>query len=321
MRAVYRAEDEPVATRAEYWRHVLDEAAGPMEVHFDAGADFQSRIVTGDVGAARVPELTDGPGEAYRTRRHIRRSTPDLYQVFTQVRGRTVGEQDGREASLAPGDIALADLSRPFRCAHRDRQAVCLTFPRALMPLNPDDVAQLTAVRIPGDRGAAALASSLIRQLPRHLDDDDGPVQARLGTSVLDVLAVALAARLDRQDDLPAETRQQALLQRIYAFIEEKLADPELSPTGIAAAHHVSLRYLHKLFETEGLPVASWIRQRRLDRCRKDLVDPALGTRPVGAIARRWGFLDAAHFSRVFRAAYGVPPSEYRRVIGLRRAR
>jgi AraC-like DNA-binding protein len=32
----------------------------------------------------------------------------------------------------------------------------------------------------------------------------------------------------------------------------------------------------------------------------------------VGAIAARWGLIDAAHFSRLFRAAYGLPPGEYR---------
>jgi hypothetical protein len=57
---------------------------------------------------------------------------------------------------------------------------------------------------------------------------------------------------------------------------------------------------------------SGWIRQRRLERCRRDLLDPALGDRSVGAIAARWGLIDAAHFSRLFRAAYGLPPGEYR---------
>jgi AraC-like DNA-binding protein len=80
----------------------------------------------------------------------------------------------------------------------------------------------------------------------------------------------------------------------------------------IAAENHVSLRYLHKLFETQQMTVAGWIRQRRLERCRRDLRDPALSHLPVSAIAARSGLIDAAHFSRVFRAAYGISPSEYR---------
>ncbi|MGH3774727.1 MAG: helix-turn-helix domain-containing protein [Pseudonocardiaceae bacterium] len=48
------------------------------------------------------------------------------------------------------------------------------------------------------------------------------------------------------------------------------------------------------------------------DRCRRDLLDPALADRPVSAIATRWGYPNAAHFSRAFRDAYGLPPREYR---------
>ena len=75
----------------------------------------------------------------------------------------------------------------------------------------------------------------------------------------------------------------------------------------------MSLRSLHQLFHDEGLTVAGWIRQRRLERCRRDLADPALAARPVAAIAARWGYPSAAEFSRAFRAAHGVPPAEYRR--------
>ena len=58
--------------------------------------------------------------------------------------------------------------------------------------------------------------------------------------------------------------------------------------------------------------MAGWIRGRRLERCRRDLADPALASRPVAAIAARWGFSSAADFSRAFRAVHGLPPAEYR---------
>ncbi len=84
----------------------------------------------------------------------------------------------------------------------------------------------------------------------------------------------------------------------------------------IAAAHHISVRYLYKLFETDmpGQGVADWIRQRRLERCQRDLLDPALQGRPVNAIEARWGLADAASLSRMLRTAYGVPPA-YSRVL------
>jgi AraC-like DNA-binding protein len=133
---------------------------------------------------------------------------------------------------------------------------------------------------------------------------------------VLDLLAVALADRLGRAEKVPPETRERALLQHIHAFIEARLGDPGLSPGSIAAAQFISVRYLHKLFETQQTTVADWIRRRRLERCRRDLLDPTLRAEPVGAIAARWGLTNPAHFSRLFRGAYGVPPSAYRAMNG-----
>jgi AraC-like DNA-binding protein len=98
----------------------------------------------------------------------------------------------------------------------------------------------------------------------------------------------------------------------MHAFIEQHLGEADLAPGIVAAAHHVSLRYLHRLFEAEDTTVAAWIRRRRLERCRRDLADPAFRTVPVSAVAARWGLLDSAHFSRLFRRMYGLPPAEYR---------
>jgi AraC-like DNA-binding protein len=80
----------------------------------------------------------------------------------------------------------------------------------------------------------------------------------------------------------------------------------------VADAHHVSLRQVHKLFHAGGSTVAGWIRQRRLERCRRDLLDPVVAALPVSAIGARWGYPDPAHFSRLFKSCYGVAPREFR---------
>jgi len=126
------------------------------------------------------------------------------------------------------------------------------------------------------------------------------------------VLATRLAHELDIRGWGTPEARRHAQVTTIQAFIQRHLGDPRLSPAMIAAAHHMSLRSLQQLFHDQGLTVAAWIRQRRLERCRRDLADPALVSRPVAAIAGRWGFSSAGDFSRAFPAVHGLPPAEYR---------
>jgi AraC-like DNA-binding protein len=313
MSQLLRAEDAPVRSRADYWHHVIEQTLGGLDVRVPSGSGFRDTLLIGSAGAIRVAELSSpAPGRASRTPRHIRRSDLDICKIDVLSSGRGVVEQDGRQAPLRPGDFTFVDLSRPARWSMSSMRVVAVVFPRSLLPLSPDEVRRLTATRFPGDQGTAALVSSLARELVRHLDDWAAADGVRLGTAVVDLLTVALAARLDRAERMPPDTRQRALLRRVQAFIEARLDDPDLSPGMVATAHHISPRYLYKLFETEQASVAGWIRCRRLERCRRDLLDPALADRSVSAIAARWGLVNAAHFSRAFRAAYGAAPVEYR---------
>lgn len=131
---------------------------------------------------------------------------------------------------------------------------------------------------------------------------------------MLDLLTVTLARRLGRRRLIPSESGRRTLLVQVRAFIEEHLTDPALSPRMIADAQYISVRYLHKLFETEPATVVDHIRRLRLDRCRHDLLDPALRSLPVSAIGARWGFPNPSHFSRLFSSAFGLPPVELRRL-------
>ena len=74
----------------------------------------------------------------------------------------------------------------------------------------------------------------------------------------------------------------------------------------------MSKRYLHRLFEEDGSTVSGWIRQLRLERCRRDLADPSRRDETVTSIGARWGLTNPAHLSRLFRDVFGVSPTEYR---------
>jgi len=316
--ATFRIADAPSVSRKDYWHHVVTSALGPLDLRIESSLDADDELTLGAVGGVRVGVLDAGAAEVRRAPRHIKQSDPDMCKVDVLVDGAGVIQQDDREAALRPGDLTLVDLARPATWAMERSHVIAIVFPRALLPLRSDELAMLTAVKVPGRQGLGALASAMAMRMPEHLDDRDGgstlawSVGARLGTAVLDLLAVAFAERLDRDEVVPVDTRQRALLHRINVFVDDHLADPELSPRGIAAAHHVSVRYLYKIFETQETTVAGWIRRRRLERARRDLRDPALHDRSITAIAARWGFSSPAHFNRAFRKAYGVTPGECR---------
>jgi AraC-like DNA-binding protein len=312
MRTVLKAVAEPHPDRAERWRDALSSTFSGLEVRLDQTPDERDQVTLGHAGPVQVIESRSGPGEVRRTARHVRQHDPDRYLLFVQATGHGVGEQNDHWAEYHPGDFGLVDLSAPLRCTHTERRAVMVSYPKALCPLREDEVASLTGRKIDGRSGTAALISGLVQQLPRHLETDDEATSTQVGSAVLDLFHVGLAAELDRRGAIETGTRRRALRTRCRAFIETHLADPDLTPAAVAAAHHISVRYLHRLFEDTGDGVAGLIRRRRLDRVRRDLLDPTLADRPVAAVGARWGFADAAHFTRVFKRAYGLPPAGFR---------
>lgn len=315
MAVLIRTSDVPPAQRYEAWRTIVCDTLGPLDFRSDPDVPLAGVIEAGQLGPVNVGKVqTTTPHSVHRTPGLIRRGSAEVYRVVLALSGHPRLEQDGRAAQLRPGEFAIYDFARPYELAYDSAvQLAVFGFPRDLLALPPDSASRLTAVPISAEQGTGALASPLLRRVVVDVETYAPASAARLCTVMMDLVTAAVAERADQAGSTPIESRDRILLLRIHAFIEQHLGDQDLSPSLVAAAHHVSVRYLHRLFEAEDTTVAAWIRLRRLDRCRRDLADPALGNLAVSTIAAKWGIPDPAHFSRLFRGAYGLPPVEYRR--------
>ncbi|MFF9199466.1 helix-turn-helix domain-containing protein [Streptomyces sp. NPDC014779] len=200
------------------------------------------------------------------------------------------------------------------RAADRAVEGVAVEFPQALLSLPAPRVRGLLGRGLTEREGTGALLTDfllgLVRQAP-SLRPADAP---RLGAVVLDLVSVWLAQVVRAEAGRSEDACQYALAERIRAYIEEHLHDPELTPGTIADAHHISLSHLHRVFteQSGGETVAAWIRRRRLENARRDLADPLLRTTPIQSVATRWGMPRPSCFARAFRAAYGESPREHR---------
>ncbi len=314
MADIARTLDLPAGQQFEFWKAALAQTFVPIEVTRPGqGPSFCGQLTGLDLGTVRMREVRAEPHTALRTRRLVSAAPSGCYKLGLMRHGSAVLTQGGREAVLGPGDFALYDADHPYTLGFSSRhRMLVLVFPHDLLGLPAEQVMRLTATTMPGTRpGLAGLIPSFLAQVAGVTGKVGSPAAVRLSGNVLDLLTTVLAERLD-QSTANRDSAHRAQLLLVTAFIEEHLANPDLSPRFIAAAQHISVRQLHKLFHGTGSTVGGWIRQRRLDRCRHDLRDPQLADRPVAAIGARWGYPDPAHFSRLFKAAYGTGPRDYR---------
>ncbi|WP_198411652.1 MULTISPECIES: helix-turn-helix domain-containing protein [Cryobacterium] len=294
------------------WRTLVSDSFVPLEVRSDA-TDFRGTLRSRVLDELSIVEVTANGHQVLRTPALIARSARHYFKLNLQLSGHGILIQDNREATLRPGDLAVYDTHRPYTLTfEQDFRTLVLMFPHDALDLPAESVGQLTARRMAGDAGLGRMISPFMVQLAENLDALSGTTGHRLAYNAVDLIATMFESELSIRREPVAGTHG-GLLTSIRQYIEAELGDPDLVPAGIAAAHFISTRQLHKVFHEADTTVSSWIRARRLERCRRDLRDPILTDRSVGVIAARWGFLDPAHFSRIFRTAFGEPPSTYRR--------
>ncbi|MFF0445441.1 helix-turn-helix domain-containing protein [Streptomyces sp. NPDC004609] len=313
IETVFRGEDLPARDRFESWRAMVCASHAPVDVWTDHEGDFDATQRLMELGPVRVSEFTCPTVRSRRTPRQIRQSDPELYFLSFVRTGAATVDQGGRRASIGVGDAMLYSMSHPHQgelAPTRRTAMVEVILPRDLVPLPPDAVDRLLVTRLPARHGMGGLLTRFISQL---IDETSGWTPAdvpHLSRATLDLATAFLAHHT--AEPSPPEAHPHALALRVKDFIDRHLRDPGLTPGRIAAAHHVSVRTLHRRFRDQGTTVAAYIRRRRLEYARHDLSDPRLADRPVHAVAETWGFTRPAEFTRAFRAAYGLPPSDYR---------
>jgi AraC-like DNA-binding protein len=299
----------------QMWRDVVCRSLVALDVKPADPGRFFGRIAAGELGRLTMTDITSRPQDAHRTQRLISYDQQRYLKIGLLVEGRCVMAQHGREARLDSGDLVCYETGAPY-AFHMETPFRLGVFmiPAAGAEHRLRGFEKATAIPVPGDRGLGGVISNALRSVLAGADADANTSASiagmHIGEAVTD-LAAALVAELAglTPDENAVRT---ALMGHIRTFIERNLTDPDLSPATVAAGVNISVRYLYKLFEQDGMTVSEWIRNRRLDNTLRDLADPRLTHRTIAGIGARWGFRDPTHLSRVFRTREGISPREFR---------
>lgn len=277
---------------------------------------FGGTIEANQLATLGLSRVTSSPQRVQRTPQQISRATEDYFLVSIQTKGRGRIVQDGRAADLVPGDFALYDSTRPYELIFDEAfQQHVLQLPGAVLRGRLRSIDALTARKVCGDRGAGHLMIGMINTLAADIDTLEAGSVAAIAESVENILVAGLCSLPGAADpqvsQLTAYHRDQ-----IKAYVLCHLSNPRLSVNAIAAHLRLSPSTIYRAFAAEPISLNAWIWNQRLDAAKRDICDPALATRTITQIAFGWGFNDAAHFSRIFRARFGCSARELRAECG-----
>ncbi|MFJ3975270.1 helix-turn-helix domain-containing protein [Streptomyces sp. NPDC090021] len=306
----------PPEDRVEAFQHAMNDTSVPNDVvHESPEAGVRARFEAWRVGALDLFDARSTGFEVRRTDRHVRwhRERP-VVSISLQTRGVHRAENGGERYLLGPDDISVFHELAPRRYGWSGEgasRAVTIDTEHLGVPV---DTVVSASIRLRASPLHDVMLGHLraLWQDPARLECDPGA--AALGNATTELVRALLTSAAHGEDDQRSRsTMDDSLVPRITAYVRRHLTDPDLSPDRIAKQHAVSRRHMYAALSSAGISLEQWVIGERLEAACRLLASPRHVGLPVSAVAARCGFASPSHFTRRFRAAYGVTPREWRR--------
>ena len=303
--------------RFDYWREVRSKGLFGVtaELERERRGDFYGEFSLRQLGGGGLVELKASHYTVERSASDIARAPGDAICVYQQLgSGSWFGGMRGGDFAIPNGSFATSHSDQPYRTVPLGAGGFhlrILKIPVTSLPTPDKRVRELSA-RTFGDATLAPLLGACFADLGAAAAGDDSDADA---TSASLVQALAHLALIERGIVRPGSRHGQAALRtarlsQARHLIARHLQNPELAPTMVADQLGVSVRHLHMLFETATKSFSQTVTGERLKQSRRLLREAP--DRLIADIASSCGFESLATYYRVFNAAYGMAPGDFR---------
>lgn len=304
----------PPQQAAWAWRDWMATLFDGLESDLYGDTGFDGHLHTACAGDVVLTQLEANRHRVIRRARTARVGAQRYLKIVAPWQGQALVQQHGRQAVVRPGGWAIYDTTGSYEVANPDRSHhLIVMVPTMQLAERGLHLPTLMGRVVGGHAGISRVALDAMRstfnELPRMT-----PEAARgAGRLIGDLVCLSLHELAGQGLGI---ARQEAFKERIHAYIAQHLRDPALNIERVAQGLNCSKRHLHNAFADADETLAAHILRRRLQGCMDDMRDPGCSHRSISDIAFSWGFSSGAHFSRVFRAHVGVPPTAYRGASG-----
>ncbi|MCP3370622.1 helix-turn-helix domain-containing protein [Bradyrhizobium cajani] len=313
MQVSYATTDISLQARRQYWQDVVSKTYFSLDLRFPSRNDFSASLGAWSMGPVAVSRNIANGLLYKRHERHLQNEREESFLITVPELAEIRFEQDGKDVRCRPGAFVIERSHLPYEFSHHDPAALwVLKIPSAVLRERITRPERLATLQFDASRSVGALFVDTLRLAGERIGEMDEATRTMMGRHLVELLAMAIEAD-DRVLTGHSSSVRNGHLLRCEHFIRSRLDDMRLTPQMIADGCGISLRYLHQIFEGEGMTVCAYIRNQRLSMCDALLRDPNC-RKSISEIAYQGGFADQAQFSRNYRGRFGRTPSEARAI-------
>ncbi|MGY4436944.1 AraC-like DNA-binding protein [Bradyrhizobium sp. F1.13.1] len=301
--------------RFDFWREVRAKGLFGVtaELERERRADFFGEFSLRQLGGAGLVELKASHYTVERSLTDIAHAPGDSICVYQQLgSGGWFGGMRGSDFTIANGSFATSHTDLPYRTAPMGAGGFHLRILKIpVIGLSTQDKRMRElAPRTFDDSTLAPLLGACFADLGAVAAGDDGAADAASLVQALAHLALIERGILRSSGRLGQAALRTARLSHARRLIARHLQDPNLAPTMVADLLGVSVRHLHMLFESAARSFSQTVTDERLNQSRRLMREAP--DRLIADIATSCGFDSLATYYRVFNAAYGMAPGDFR---------
>ncbi len=225
---------------------------------------------------------------------------PDSPRIVAVLSGAFRYWADLRAHEGVAGSLHLLPGARDTRFSVPVHSALlCVVLPRDLV--SPTILTRVSASC--GPLRSSPLTTGFVALAEQVLERSGARADSPAAHAIRSLAAAVLEESMPEPEDLD-------LRDLILRHIERHLGEPDLDPRRIADHFEISLRWVHHVFDVDGVSLARYIRERRTDMVAARLRADQRRVR-IDVLAAQHGFAGRDQLSRAFRARYGLTIAGY----------
>jgi AraC-like DNA-binding protein len=300
--------------KVAYWADIVCQHLVQVECNSIAAPEqFHGAISLRKVDKVDVSQVVAGAQQVTRTKSMMAKADSECFLLNIQRDGNSGLQQDSRLATLKLGDMAIYSSARRYDLSFNAKfSQTVLTFPADELRLKIPGIDALTATVLYSQNPAARLLTRMADSYYQtEFDTLPLPAVAHAANALTELLAATVAA-FSPAPEKHISNLTLFHLTRIKQYVIDNLHDPALSIQTVSQILRISPAHIHRLFEGEVQTFSAWLWSCRLLACKQALENYAQAHLTISEVAFRSGFNNSSHFSRAFRAKFGITPGECR---------